>query len=66
MLEAKTDPETELYGIEAKNLLKTENVTSEMLLFFISSVKVFSEMKPEIKCHISDGLMTELEVGENG
>ena len=39
-LEAKTDPEMELYGSEARNLLKSENVTNEMLLFFISRVKV--------------------------
>ena len=65
-LEAKTDPEMELYGSEARNLLKSENVTNEMLLFFISRVKVFSGMRLEIEYRFSDELMTELGGGENG
>jgi hypothetical protein len=65
-LEAKTDPEMELYGSEARNLLKAENVTNEMLLFFISRVKVFSGMRLEIEYRFSDELMTELGGGENG
>ena len=65
-LEAKTDPEMELYGSEARNLLKAENVTNEMLLFFISRVKVFSGMRLEIEYRFSDELMTELGAGENG
>ena len=65
-LEAKTDPEMELYGSEARNLLKSENVTNEMLLFFISRVKVFSSMRIEIEYRFSDELMTELGGGENG
>ena len=66
VLEAKTDPEMELYGSEARNLLKSENVTNEMLLFFISRVKVFSGMRLEIEDRFSDELMTELGGGENG
>lgn len=65
-LQAKTDPEMELYGSEARNLLKSENVTNEMLLFFISRVKVFSGMRLEIEYRFSDELMTELGGGENG
>ena len=56
----------ELYGSQARNLLKTENVTNEMLLFFISRVKVFSGMRLEIEYRFSDELMTELGGGENG
>ena len=65
-LEAKTDPEMELYGSEARNLLQTENVTNEMLLFFISKVKVYSGMRLEIEYRFSDELMAELEELRNG
>ena len=65
-LEAKTDPEMELYGNEARALLKAENVTNEMLLFFISRVKVYSGMRLEIEYRFSDELMAALEGGENG
>ena len=65
-LEAKTDPEMELYGSEARALLKAENVTNEMLLFFISRVKVYSNMRLEIVYRFSDELMTELEEMKNG
>ena len=65
-LEAKTDPEMELYGSEARNLLQAENVTNEMLLFFISRVKVYSGMKLEIEYRFSDELMKELEGLKNG
>ena len=65
-LEAKTDPEMELFGSEARNLLKAENVTNEMLMFFISKVKVYSGMRLEIQYRFSDELMTELEELKNG
>ena len=65
-LEAKTDPEMELYGSEARALLRAENVTNEMLLFFISRVKVYSNMRLEIVYRFSDELMTELEEMKNG
>ena len=56
----------ELYGSEARNLLQAENVTNEMLLFFISRVKVYSGMKLEIEYRFSDELMKELEGLKNG
>ena len=65
-LEAKTDPEKELYGGEARALLKAENVTNEMLLFFIARVKVYSGMKLEIGYRFSDELMAELGGGKSG
>lgn len=65
-LEAKTDPEMELYGSEARALLRAENVTNEMLLFFISRVKVYSNMRLEIVYRFSDELMAELEEMKNG
>lgn len=65
-LEARTDPEMELYGSEAKALLKAENVTNEMLLFFISRVKVYSGMRLEIEYRFSDELTAELEAVKNG
>lgn len=65
-LEAKSDPEMELYGSEARNLLKAENVTNEMLMFFISRVKVFGGMRLEIEYRFSDELMAELGGVENG
>ena len=65
-LEARTNPEMKLYGGEARNLLKTENVTNEMLLFFISRVKVYSGMRLEIEYRFSDELIAELQDQENG
>ena len=38
-----------LYGSEARALLRAENVTNEMLLFFISRVKVYSNLKFEYR-----------------
>ncbi|MBR0391453.1 MAG: recombinase family protein [Oscillospiraceae bacterium] len=65
-LEARTDPEMELYGSEARAFLKAGNVTNEMLLFFISRVKVYSGMRLEIEYRFSDELMEALGGGENG
>lgn len=65
-LEAKTDPEMVLYGTEARALLRAENVTNEMLLFFILRVKIYSGMRLEIEYRFSDELMAELEEAKNG
>ena len=60
-LEARADPEMELYGREARTLLKAENVTNEMLMFFISRVRVHSGMKLEIEYRFSDELHAALQ-----
>ncbi len=56
-MESADDTELAFLGKEASQFLKADEITNEMLLFFIETVKVYSGMRIEIKYRFSDEIM---------